>query len=335
MTASTSCRFLCGNTGVQMAGWFKKPIEKVDDFKGLKMRIPGLAGRVIVARRVTSGLPGGEIFPALERGVIDAAELVGPYDDEKLGFCKIAKHYYTRAGRSRYPMYQVMINMQKWNSLPKPYQEAIVSAAREANIDMVAENNARTAGTLMRLKNNGVIAQLLRRHHEGSTRPPPPTLRENAAKTAKVKTIYEAWKNSAPRGSMVRAERVVHGSVLRGQPSCHRIASFRYVHASIPSFADAVDRLDEQVGQTLKWLALFASLIARATRCCATPSTPARPGSKIQWHMFGAMCLLAAGYALKHGEHVRVDVFFSKISPRTQDWVDLVDRPVPDADLPS
>ena len=88
--------FLCGNTGVQMTGWFKKPIEKVDDLKGLKMRIPGLAGRVYQQLGVDVRLlPPGEIFPALERGVIDAAEFVGPYLDRQLGLHRAAKYYYT------------------------------------------------------------------------------------------------------------------------------------------------------------------------------------------------------------------------------------------------
>ena len=88
--------FLCGNTGVQMTGWFKKPIEKVDDLKGLKMRIPGLAGRVYQSLGVDVRLlPAGEIFPALERGVIDAAEFVGPYLDRQLGLQRAAKYYYT------------------------------------------------------------------------------------------------------------------------------------------------------------------------------------------------------------------------------------------------
>ena len=79
-----------------MTGWFKKPIEKVEDFKGLKMRIPGLAGKVYATLGVdVKLLPGGEIFPALERGVIDAAEFVGPYQDRRLGLQKAAKYYYT------------------------------------------------------------------------------------------------------------------------------------------------------------------------------------------------------------------------------------------------
>ena len=94
-----------GNTGVQMTGWFKKPIEKVDDLKGLKMRIPGLAGRVYAQLGVdVKLLPAGEIFPALERGVIDAAEFVGPYQDRRLGLHKAAKYLpHHRLARSPRP----------------------------------------------------------------------------------------------------------------------------------------------------------------------------------------------------------------------------------------
>ena len=92
----------CGNTGVQMTGWFKKPIEKVEDLKGLKMRIPGLAGRVYaVARRRRRLLPPGEIFPALERGVIDAAEFVGPYLDRQLGLHAGPRNTTTRPAGTR------------------------------------------------------------------------------------------------------------------------------------------------------------------------------------------------------------------------------------------
>ena len=90
-------------------------------------------------------------------------------------------------------------------------------------------------------------------------------------------------------------------------------------------FADAVDRLDEQVGQALKWLVLFASLISAGNALMRyTIHYSSNAFLEIQWYLFGAMFLLAAGYALKHGEHVRVDVFFSKMSPRTQAWVDVV-----------
>jgi TRAP-type mannitol/chloroaromatic compound transport system substrate-binding protein len=149
--------FPAGNTGAQMGGWFRNPVNTIADFKGLKMRIPGLGGQVMARiGAVPQALPGGDIYPALERGAIDATEWVGPYDDEKLGFYKIAKHYYYPGWWEPCSMYHVMINLQKWESLPKQYQEAIISAAREANLDMVAEYDAKNRLALVRLKANGV-----------------------------------------------------------------------------------------------------------------------------------------------------------------------------------
>ena len=124
-------------------GWFKKPIEKVDDFKGLKMRIPGLAGRVYQSLGVDVRLlPAGEIFPALERGVIDAAEFVGPYLDRQLGLQRAAKYYYTTGWHETATGSELIINKAKWNSLP-PDLKAIVEALRAANAKIIAENVAK------------------------------------------------------------------------------------------------------------------------------------------------------------------------------------------------
>ena len=159
--------FPAGNTGAQMGGWFRNPVNTLDDFKGLKMRIPGLGGQVMARiGAVPQALPGGDIYPALERGAIDATEWVGPYDDEKLGFYKIAKNYYYPGWWEPCSMYHVMINLAKWDALPKPYQEAMISAARETNLDMVAEYDAKNRQALIRLKAAGVqLPQVLRRHH--------------------------------------------------------------------------------------------------------------------------------------------------------------------------
>ena len=122
-----------GNTGVQMTGWFKKPIEKVDDFKGLKMRIPGLAGRVYAQLGVdVKLLPAGEIFPALERGVIDAAEFVGPYQDRRLGLQKAAKYYYTTGWHESSTVTELIVNKAAWDSLPPDLQEIVRAAAAPA-----------------------------------------------------------------------------------------------------------------------------------------------------------------------------------------------------------
>ena len=115
-----------GNTGVQMTGWFKKPIEKVDDLKGLNMRIPGLAGRVYAQLGVdVKLLPAGEIFPALERGVIDAAEFVGPYQDRRLGLHKAAKYLYTTGWHESSTVTELIVNKAAWNSLPPDLQEIV------------------------------------------------------------------------------------------------------------------------------------------------------------------------------------------------------------------
>ena len=149
--------FPAGNTGAQMGGWFRNPVNTIADFKGLKMRIPGLGGQVMARiGAVPQALPGGDIYPALERGAIDATEWVGPYDDEKLGFYKIAKNYYYPGWWEPCSMYHVMVNLEKWAELPKPYQEAIISAAREANLEMVAQYDAKNRLALQRLKAAGV-----------------------------------------------------------------------------------------------------------------------------------------------------------------------------------
>jgi TRAP-type mannitol/chloroaromatic compound transport system substrate-binding protein len=153
----------CGNTGVQMTGWFRKPIEKVDDFKGLKMRIPGLAGRVYQALGVDVRLlPGGEIFPALERGVIDAAEFVGPFLDRQLGLHRIAKNYYTTGWHETATVSELVINKRAWDSLPadlKAIVENVCAACNAISEAWAQKNNADAMEDL--IKNHGVIARPL------------------------------------------------------------------------------------------------------------------------------------------------------------------------------
>src|SRR5258708_6348163 len=120
---------LSGNTGCQMGGWFRKEIKSVADLKGMKMRIGGMAGLVLAKLGVVPQLIGApDIYPALEKGTIDAAEWVGPYDDEKLGFNKVAKNYYYPGFWEGGPMLMTLVNEKKWNELPKPYQAALTAA---------------------------------------------------------------------------------------------------------------------------------------------------------------------------------------------------------------
>ena len=119
-----------GSTGAQMGGWFRKEIKSMDDFKGLKFRVGGFAGTIIAkVGGVPQQIAGGDIYPALEKGTIDAAEWVGPYDDEKLGFVKVAKYYYYPGWWEGTGQGHNIMNMEKWNALPKHYQAAIETAS--------------------------------------------------------------------------------------------------------------------------------------------------------------------------------------------------------------
>src|SRR5215472_4986709 len=124
-----------GSTGAQMGGWFRKEIKSMEDLKGLKFRVGGFAGTIIAkVGGVPQQLAAGDIYPALEKGTIDAAEWVGPYDDEKLGFVKVAKYYYSPGWWEGGANGVTLINLPKWQSLPKNYQAVVTAAAHEASL---------------------------------------------------------------------------------------------------------------------------------------------------------------------------------------------------------
>jgi TRAP-type mannitol/chloroaromatic compound transport system substrate-binding protein len=207
-----------GNTGVQMTGWFKKPIEKVDDFKGLKMRIPGLAGKVYAALGVeTKLLPAGEIYPAFERGAIDAAEFVGPFQDRRLGLQKIAKIYHTTGWHETATVTELIVNKKAWQTLPNDLKEIVRTAAGYCNVlsqSWCEETNAEAMDDLV--KNHGVKPM-----------PLPPAvitrlidvtvqaLADAAAKdplVKKVHTSYMTFKASADKWAAM-SEAVYHNQI--------------------------------------------------------------------------------------------------------------------------
>ena len=143
---------LAGNTGCQMGGWFRKEIKTVADLSGLKFRIGGFAGRVLQKLGVVpQQLAGGDIYPALEKGTIDGAEWVGPYDDEKLGFYKIAPHYYYPGWWEGGPITMAMVNLDKWNSLPKQYQSVLEQAGHFASNWIMSKYDERNPPALRKL----------------------------------------------------------------------------------------------------------------------------------------------------------------------------------------
>ena len=148
--------FPCGNTGTQMGGWFRKEIKTVADLSGLKFRIGGIAGQVLQKVGVVpQQLAGGDIYPALEKGTIDAAEWVGPYDDEKLGFAKVAKYYYYPGFWEGGPTVHAFVNLDKWNALPKSYQAILTNATVNANTWMAARYDMVNPAALKRLVAGG------------------------------------------------------------------------------------------------------------------------------------------------------------------------------------
>ena len=148
--------FPCGNTGVQMGGWFRKEIKSVADLQGVKMRIGGFGGKVISKLGVVpQSIAGGDIYPSLEKGTIDAAEFVGPYDDEKLGFNKVAPFYYYPGWWEGGSTLHTMVNTAKWAELPASYQSIVKSASQAANCDMMARYDAQNPAALKRLVGGG------------------------------------------------------------------------------------------------------------------------------------------------------------------------------------
>ncbi len=147
-----------GNTGCQMGGWFRKQIKTVDDMKGLKFRMGGFAGRVMQKLGVVpQQIAGGDIYPALEKGTIDGAEWVGPYDDEKLGFYKVAKFYHYPGWWEPNSTTGFIVNRDKYNELPKAYQEILASAVLEANNWVMAKYDAGNLAALKRVVAAGAV----------------------------------------------------------------------------------------------------------------------------------------------------------------------------------
>jgi TRAP-type mannitol/chloroaromatic compound transport system substrate-binding protein len=141
-----------GNTGAQMGGWFRREIREASDLNGLKFRVGGFAGRVLAKLGVVAQqIPGGDIYPALEKGAIDAAEWIGPYDDEKLGFYKVAPYYYYPGWWEGSTLNHTFINLEKWNQLPPIYRSIMQAACDRTNVWVQARYDAANPAALKRL----------------------------------------------------------------------------------------------------------------------------------------------------------------------------------------
>jgi TRAP-type mannitol/chloroaromatic compound transport system substrate-binding protein len=185
-----------GNTGGQMFGWFRKELKTTKDFEGLKMRTAGFGGKVMAKLGVVpQQIAGGDIYPALERGTIDACEWVGPYDDEKLGFNKVAKYYYTPGVMELEATNQLMIGKKAWATLPPRYQAALRAAGAVANQEMLASYDAKNAEAIAKLVAAGTQLSVLPEEIIKALRAAlEQVLDEEAAQSEQFKKILTNWR---------------------------------------------------------------------------------------------------------------------------------------------
>ncbi|MEB3321860.1 MAG: TRAP transporter substrate-binding protein [Synechococcaceae cyanobacterium] len=188
--------FPAGNTGAQMGGWFKRKLAGPPSLRGLKMRIPGLGGKVMAQLGVNvQVLPGGEIFLALDRGAIDAAEWTGPHDDEKLGLPRAARFYSYPGWWEPGPTLAALVNRRAWRRLPGEYRAMFATACQEANLEMLSRYEALNAVALGRLRQGGTQLEyygdaILRAAREASFQ----LFADSAARDATFRSLFDQWR---------------------------------------------------------------------------------------------------------------------------------------------
>jgi TRAP-type mannitol/chloroaromatic compound transport system substrate-binding protein len=189
-------QFPVGNVGVQMGGWYRKEINSVADLQGLKFRIGGIGGAILAKLgAVPQQIPPGEIYTSLEKGLIDGAEWIGPYDDEKLGFHKVARYYYTPGWWEGSAQVTLLVNQKAWDALPKLYKDAVECAAAEQYMMMLAKYDASHPNALKRLVAGGAqLRQFSKPVLDACYKATQQVLGEFAAKSPEFKKIYEPWQ---------------------------------------------------------------------------------------------------------------------------------------------
>ncbi|TAK81620.1 MAG: ABC transporter substrate-binding protein [Betaproteobacteria bacterium] len=209
-----------GNVGVQMGGWYRKEIKSVADLQGLKFRIGGIGGAILAKLgAVPQQIPPGEIYTSLEKGLIDGAEWIGPYDDEKLGFHKVAKYYYTPGWWEGSAQVTLLVNKKAWDALPQAYKEAVEAAAAEQYVMMLAKYDASHPDALKRLVGGGAQLRTFPRPVlDACYKATQEVLGGFAAKSPEFKKIYDPWLR-------FRADQNLWFRVAE-----HALDSYRYSH---------------------------------------------------------------------------------------------------------
>ena len=209
--------FAGGSTGVQMAGWFNRELKSAEDLKGLKMRIPGLAGEVFTASGGTSvRLAGGEIYTSMQTGVIDAVEWVGPYNDRTLGLMEVAEYYYYPGWHEPGAMLEFTVNQEAFDRLPADLQAIVEGAARATNQDMLDEFTAR---------NNSSLTSLLD-EYETKLRPLPDDVMDILHSNAVI--ALDKLKEDDPMAAKISAS---YEDFLDGVRTYHEISERAYLNA--------------------------------------------------------------------------------------------------------
>jgi len=187
--------FMAGNTGAQMGGWFRKELKTPEDLKGIKFRIGGFGGPVMTKLGVIPQMiPGGDVYISLEKGTIDGAEWIGPYDDEKLGFYKIAKYYYYPAWWEGCAQLSLFCNIASFNKLPKVYQAILEAACHEGQMWMTAKYDAQNPAALRRLVAAGAqLRPFSRSIMDAAFKAANELYAELSAKNPRFKKVYETW----------------------------------------------------------------------------------------------------------------------------------------------
>lgn len=211
--------FPANSTGGQMGGWFREPVNSLSELAGLRFRIPGIGGEVMSRLGVTvQNLPQAEIYPALERGAIDATEWVGPYDDEKLGFHQVAKNYYYPGWWEPGVTMGLLINLEAYNELPPSYQQILRAVCGETFADRLAAYDTANPAALQRLvRDHGVVVREYSRDiMDAAWRESNGYLEEQSASDASFRQVYESYKSF----------RDVQWSYARGNELAYQLSAF-------------------------------------------------------------------------------------------------------------
>ncbi len=214
--------FPANSTGGQMGGWFREPVNSLSELAGLRFRIPGIGGEVMSRLGVTvQNLQAAEIYPALERGAIDATEWVGPHDDEKLGFYQVAKHYYYPGWWEPGVTMGLLINLEEFNALPVSYQQVLKAVSGETFADRLAAYDNANPVALQRLVNDhGVIVREYSKDiMDAAWRESNAYLEEQSAEDASFRRVYESY----------RAFRDMQWSYAKGNELAYQLSAFSRV----------------------------------------------------------------------------------------------------------